>query len=57
MKQDDTRARKVVSLRVALSLWRRIERAAKHEQMSVPDWHRDVLLHAVRRSEQERKAS
>lgn len=54
MKEDDTRTRKVVSLRVALSLWKRIERAAKRERMSVPDWHRDVLLDAVRRSEREK---
>lgn len=52
---DDTTVRKVASVRVALSLWHRIERAAKRERMSVADWHRDVLLDAVRRSEGERR--
>jgi hypothetical protein len=55
--KEDTHVRKVASVRVALSLWKRIEKAAKREQMSVADWHRDVLLSAVRQSEQARKAS
>jgi hypothetical protein len=48
MKDERSVKSKVVTLRVTPVMYRRMERAAKKEHLSVPDWQRDAVLSALR---------
>jgi hypothetical protein len=48
MKDERSVKSKVITLRVTPVMYRRMERAAKHEHLSVPDWQRDLLVSALR---------
>lgn len=51
MKPNEGNGKRIVSVRVAPSLYERMSRAAKKEKLPLPDWMRDALLGAVRDAE------